>query len=234
MTKTDLVQKYAVAGVADVLSCFGIPTAIASQLYQDILEKRNAEALEILRSEIRQGNFENINQHDAISIIARFQRDAMEGVARNNLRLMAKVINGMAEKKELTAPSFLKYANVLASLTEDEITVLGIMAKDASGRSNRTILGEVRRWDITEQKNPGEHELKKLVPNYKLVQQSLMRTALVEMSIKAKTTPKTDGSGSFYAGTGDEVAAETIYCLTPFMGEILKYTEFFTECPQHE
>ena len=101
------VKKYAIVGLADVLSHFGVPTSTAMQIYEDILAKRAAEANEILLSEIRQGHFGNIDQNEAVSIIARFQRDAMEGVAKNNLRLMARVINGMAEKTNSKLRHFL-------------------------------------------------------------------------------------------------------------------------------
>ncbi|GJQ60525.1 MAG: hypothetical protein D8M57_15195 [Candidatus Scalindua sp. AMX11] len=82
MSKQNRIVKYATAGLSDVLACFGIPTATASAIYNDILTKRAEEGLEILLSEIRDGNFQNLNKHDVVSICARFQRDAMEGLAR--------------------------------------------------------------------------------------------------------------------------------------------------------
>jgi hypothetical protein len=203
MSKINPVQKYGVAGIADVLSCFGIPTAVASQLYQDILEKRNAEALEILLSEIRQGNFENIDQQDVISIVARFQRDAMEGVARNNLRLMA---------------------NVLASLSEDEITVLGIMAKYAQNPDLRDE-GRKHPLDIIDRE---KDELKSSVAHYAVVQQALVRTGLVFFSVSSQYVSDEDLNEVIPQPRQGQVAMlnPVNYFLTPLMNEILKYADF--------
>lgn len=92
-----------------------------------MLSKRHKLLQEVVRSEIRQGNFDRVDEDELISIFFRLIRDAEEGVARNNLRLMARVINGMAEKKKLEAPSFLRFANILAVLTDKEIRILSVM-----------------------------------------------------------------------------------------------------------
>lgn len=193
------LKKYTVAGIADVLGCFGVPTGTAIQIYQDILDKRAQDAMEILFSEIRQGDFSDVDQNDAVSIIARFQRDAMEGVAKNNLRLMARVINGMAEKKVLKAPSFLKYANIIASLTEDEIMVLGTMI-------------QMRRHDPNIDPNRLKGKLHtKGIQNYEFIQQALMRTGLVTFDVSAKSTVNINP-----------------YPLSPLMDEILQYIPDFS------
>ena len=230
MTKSNKIEKYIVAGLADVLSCFSISTSMAVQTYSDILEKRIQEAIEILLSEIRQGNFSNIDDNDAVSIVARFQRDAMEGVAKNNLRLMAKVINGMAEKEELKAPVFLKYANILSTLTYDEIKVLGIMAQEATGEINTVFDGFQKRNPIYE-KDPGAYKLKKVVPEFRSIQQALLRTGLITMDLKTKIeqTKKIKAKKLMYSSSNIEpdfdvtATPSYIFSLTPLMCKILEY-----------
>lgn len=208
MSKQNSVMKYATSGLSDTLALFGVPTATVMNIYQDILDKRANEAFEILVSEIRDGNFDEQDQHEVVSVCARYQRDAMEGVAKQNLRLLARVINGMAEENELRAPTFLKYANILASLNEEEITVLGIMAcqKDAQGNP---IKGDIEKtkskalYDALQEVVPGDPEI---------ILQTLLRTGLVKMD-----------TGSYYGSSSGVDTSK--YTLTPLMDEILRYTD---------
>ena len=212
MSGKNAIQNYAVAGIVDVLGRFGVPTATALQIYNDVLDKRSQTAMEILLKEIRQGNFECIDQNDAVSIIARYQRDAMEGVAKNNLRLMARIINGMAEKKKLEAPSFLRYAHILASLTEEEITVLGIMAK--------LNWATFMPCEVTKQFKEAGFD------NYQTIQQALLRTGLVTLRLDAKTIPEKPEIRKIY-GSSDKVDTNQVFTLTPLFSEIEKYIKNF-------
>jgi hypothetical protein len=56
-------------------------------------------------------------------------RAAREGTARLNLRLLAKAIAGKLRVGSLVADEFLQYAEALASLSRDEIIVIGTMYK---------------------------------------------------------------------------------------------------------
>ncbi len=211
MSGKNAIQNYAVAGIVDVLGRFGVPTATALQIYNDVLDKRSQTAMEILLKEIRQGNFECIDQNDAVSIIARYQRNAMEGVAKNNLRLIACVINGMSEKKSLKAPTFLKYANILADLTDDEIIVLGIMAKLNWG----TFIGD-----------RGDTECRKLgINNMQSIQQALLRTGLLTMQIEITISDERENKA--LSIRGDEPTSEQVYSLTTLFSEIEGYIENF-------
>lgn len=228
MSNQNSIKKYTVAGIADVLSCFGIPTGTAMEIYNDILDKRSKDAMEILLSEFRQGNFENIDENEIISIIARFQRDAMEGVAKNNLRLMAQVINGMAEKKNLKAPSFLRFANIVASLTEDEIHVLSIMCEEACKLQN-TLDGMKSQPLLIN--NPGKTKLEKEIQNYEIIQQSLLRTGLLKMNVITESNNITQSNppNNIAGGTRKnldfktESKSITEYKITPLMLEVLEY-----------
>jgi len=109
----------------DIASLQGIPTQTLNQFF----EKRKNSLREAILREIRQGDFSLISEDDKIAIAYKLYYSAMEGVAKNNLRLMCQIINGMEEKRRLTAPLFLKYTPILATLSEDEILVLSIMAQ---------------------------------------------------------------------------------------------------------
>jgi hypothetical protein len=191
---------------------------------------------DVILSEIRQGNLGRVDDDELISIFFRLIRDAEEGVARNNLRLMARVINGMAEKQKLKAPNFLRYASILSSLSEDEITVLGIMAKDVA-KEVRTYTGEMVKRDPVEVKDPGLSELKKSGLEYRSIQQALLRTSLVAMETVSETkqTKKPDvGRNMMYTSaqedSGFDIDTKTTqsFRLTSLMVEILKYTDSFS------
>jgi hypothetical protein len=209
---SNALQKYASAGIHDVLSCLGIPAATATQIYQDILAKRSEEALEILFSEVRQGNFSGLDQNDVVSIIARFQRDAMEGIAKNNLRLMARLIKGMAGKQELTAPSFSRYANILASLTHKEMRILAVLVRfDRNTRQPAFPLHHQEQQTFNKHFAERHYALLEVTQQAEGHLQALMRTGLVNMHITQAGQPTQK------------------YEITKLMDEILEYTKNFSD-----
>jgi hypothetical protein len=214
-----VLKNISVAGLADVLGLFGVPTATASAIYAGILEKRKSDALEILFSELRQGNFENIDQYELISAIARFQRDAMEGIAKNNLHLLARTICGMGNKKALVASSFHKYADALSSLTVDEIVVLGCMASTEHG-SSYSCRG------VLEEKYPNER--------WNMILQSLLRTGLIYYHQEISSEYKEPDYKEAIHGRGIEVNTDlsTDYYFTPLMRDILKYVDLIIYCQE--
>lgn len=198
---TNIAKNYGPLVLGDILSCFGIPTATVFGVYQDILDKRAKLGLEILLSEIRQGDFSNLDQDDVVSVIARYQRDAVEGIARNNLHLLARMIRGMADKKELQAASFSRYANILSSLTEKEMRVLSVMAqyRDYSPPDGGGF------FEINDERHKA---LLTITTQAEGHMQALMRTGLVNM-----VTNKIDYN----------LASTNNYQLTNLMDEILSY-----------
>lgn len=108
-------------------------TKVSTSIGSKALEEYHKNKLKILRDEvlceIRGGDFSRVQEEDLISISYRLYNDTIEGVAKNNLRLMCQVIRGMNEKNILTAQNFRKYADVLASLDEEEVYLLGKIAK---------------------------------------------------------------------------------------------------------
>lgn len=198
--------------LGDCLSVKGVPTGAAGAAIGKMISKRHNLLREVIRSELRQGNFENIDQDELVSIFFRLIRDAEEGVARNNLRLMARIIKGMAEKGALKAPSFMKYANVLASLTEDEIKVLAVMAQ--------------LNWATFMPYETRKQFIEVGIENYQAIQQALLRTGLVTLRLDARTIPEKPEMRRMY-GASDKVDANQIFTLTPLFSEIEMYLEAF-------
>lgn len=205
--------------ISDILSCFGIPTAMAQSVYDEVMERRKKEAMEILLSEIRQGQFQNVDGHEAISVVERYLRAAVEGTAKQNLRLLAQVIRGMANNKILKAPSFIKYAGILGTLTEDEIRLLGIM------------IGEEESCYESCKKAIHQHFS---AENAKRILQSLLRTGLVCFTQGLESEYKERQPDEERDKTSDTIRwiendFWTNYELTSLMQEIVEYTKFFSD-----
>ncbi len=113
---------------ADALTLFGVPTSTAATVFQEFMRRRGDEARNILFEEISSGQIETLeaaSEDDAVAIIYRYFLAARDGIARRNLRLLAKVIVGQAQRDRLYADNFARYADILARLSRDEILVLG-------------------------------------------------------------------------------------------------------------
>jgi len=63
---------------------------------------------------------------DLFSMLSRYGRAAIEGAARDNLRLMARVISGFNVQAPMYASEFLALVDLLATLTPSEIQLLAI------------------------------------------------------------------------------------------------------------
>jgi hypothetical protein len=216
--------------IDDCLSVKGVPTATAGAVLSRVMGKRHQVLREVIASEFRQGNFDRADEDEIVSICYRLIRDAEEGVAKNNLRLMARVINGMAEKNELRAPTFLKYANILASLTEDEITVLGIMMKYATTPHHKGMFSPDPDKHPLEHSDPEKDELKNFVKNYAAVQQALVRTGLIYFSVNAEAGNDFVLDGGTFSdpnsgGLQMTINSKVQYQITPLAREIYSYVD---------
>ncbi len=112
--------------ISDAVSLIGVPTETA----KCFLLNRQKELQNIIESEIREGDFSNVHTDDLISIIIRLMNDVNEGVGKNNIRLIARVIVGLNEKKELTASNFHNFNTILANLSYEEIMFLAEVIKE--------------------------------------------------------------------------------------------------------
>jgi hypothetical protein len=94
--------------------------------------RRVEQARDILIEELRHANISDVqaaSEDDAIAVIVRYLRAAREGAARLNLLLLARAIVGQLQSGTLVADEFLQYAEALASLSREEIVVIGTMYK---------------------------------------------------------------------------------------------------------
>ncbi len=201
------INKISKAKLLDLLSFFHIDNT-ANAIWDCVLEKRRSDALEILLREIRGGNFENIDNNEIVSILHRYLRDASEGTARNNLLLLAKVINGMAVRKEISAPDFLRYSKVLNDLTEEEIFCIGEHIKKCKEKGK----------DYTS-----------VEPEQEITQEMLIvlvRTGLIHFYHNPETTNEFVYTGIDDGENQDIVKLNTEYQFTSLMDEILRYTDF--------
>lgn len=108
-----------------VASSTGGPTL--STALSSVLGWRLEEAEEILDSELRQikRRLARVGEvEEAAGMVFRYIRAAEEGTAEINLRIMAKVIRGLAGGGRPKASDFLRYADAVASLSVDEIRVI--------------------------------------------------------------------------------------------------------------
>lgn len=92
-----------------------------------VLSWRLEEAEDILHSELSQikRRLTRVGEvEEATGMVLRYIRAAQEGTCQLNLRIMAKVIRGLAARSPAKASEFLRYADAVASLTVEEISVV--------------------------------------------------------------------------------------------------------------
>ena len=98
----------------------------------DLLRGRLERSRELLLSELRDGAaaLSEVGEVDEIAaVIFRYARAATEGSARLNLRLMAKVIDGQVQGGTIYPDEFLRYAEIIASLSREEIVLIATLHK---------------------------------------------------------------------------------------------------------
>jgi hypothetical protein len=92
-----------------------------------LLSWRLEEAEDILESELRQikRRLTRVGEvEEAAGMVLRYIRAAQEGASQVNLRIMAKVMRGLAARSRVKAADFLRYADAVATLTLEEICVI--------------------------------------------------------------------------------------------------------------
>lgn len=112
--------------VDDALGIIPDVASIVSKAFYVWRQKNIDIAREVLLTNIRQGDVEQLHQDQFFSMLARFSRSVHEGVAKSNLILMARLISGIGrvDKNEAKTETFAQYANLLEALTYDEIEFL--------------------------------------------------------------------------------------------------------------
>lgn len=120
------------SAIADIVSAFSLAAsntagAAISAAIDRLMKSRQERARQILLEEIGSGARAPNDPGDIdefVAIIYRYLTKACEGAARINLRLMARVMKGQLEDGGLYASEFLRYSELLASLTREEVILL--------------------------------------------------------------------------------------------------------------
>lgn len=120
------------AAFNDVLSMFSIPGAnltgeLARSAVASYLRRQSKAARDILLEEFRLGNIDRIelaNEDELGGILFRYFNAIRDNAARLNLRLMAKVMVGQAQRDMLYVDDFSKYSNCLTGLSKEEIIAI--------------------------------------------------------------------------------------------------------------
>lgn len=147
-----------------------------------LLRRRAEQARDVLFEEVRCGDriLSAAEVDEVTAVLLRYNRAALEGAARLNLRLMAKVIAGEAQHRTLYAHEFLRYADTLAGLQREEIILLGTLHRHWHTAEMKS-LGDGRRQQATCNRTRAE-----LIPNpfkeaddFYAAAEAVTRTALV-------------------------------------------------------
>lgn len=130
------------AAVGDIASYLGVPGAnLVGKAMEALHDQRMERAREVLLEDIRSGLVhigDDARVVDELApIMHRYFRAAADGAARNNLRLLARIIAGHLCEDALSASEFLAWSDVLAGLRPPEIRVLAGIQQfvDASGEA---------------------------------------------------------------------------------------------------
>ena len=128
------------AVLGDIAAAFGIPTGTATQLIRDYLNRKTQEARDILLGELSQARIDELtvsSKDEAIAVIYRYGMAVRDGAAKRNLRLLAKVVVGLAQRNCFFTDEFNKFADILSRLSRDEILVVGTLHRHRKNEERR-------------------------------------------------------------------------------------------------
>lgn len=199
----------------------------AKFVWDAYVAKHQKRLREYILRDIRQGDFSRVHDDDIIAISYRLHKDAIEGVAKNNLRLLCRLISGLNDADKLIAPTFLKYATILESLTTDELKVI---AYDIwlynNPKPDEQALWKIGkpRFDEKEQqwKRIQQAFIKSInikMDEYETTQMTLLRTGLYRLEYAL------DPQGANLEYPQDWLV-NPIFSITPLMVELMEYVDF--------
>lgn len=142
-TVTDLLQSYAVPYAALAATALGLGL-------EQLRARRMETARDIAIRAIGKGAAHKLAVTDADEFVAvshRYMRAAIEGTARLNLTLMANVMAGQLQESALYASDFQRYADLLATMSREEVIYMGMLAAK-SEEAAATSDGEDKSQDI--------------------------------------------------------------------------------------
>jgi len=185
-----------------------VGSAIASYLLN-----RQGSARTILRSELERAgatahDFKDAEQFAAAAV--RYTRAVRDQAADENLRILAQAMVGLARHHEVWASDFLKYADILAPLSRDELIFIGgLMAEDA-------------KFYATPRPPESGGDLWKLVID-RLVQSPPATSPLPSLKHLYSTAARATRSGLILFVTGN--FAGTYYELSPMGRELREFVD---------
>ena len=120
--------------VADALTLahHGVPLSTLGSAIRSHIARKSAESRDVLIEEMRHGRVDALHvasEDEAAAVIYRYILAARDGAAHRNLRLLAKVMVGLAQRDRLFADEFNKYADLCSRHTRDQIFVIGRVAR---------------------------------------------------------------------------------------------------------
>jgi hypothetical protein len=127
--KKSNVMGVGAALASDALSLFSVPgSGILSHYVDSLLERKRAELREIILQEIRDGRveFEEEDRDVFIHVALRLSKAVFEGTAKENLRLLSRVIVELKRESAFNETEFARWEKVIVDLTKDEIFAVGL------------------------------------------------------------------------------------------------------------
>lgn len=116
----NMLTTLATGVISDIPLCGGsIAGAITAFQTRQVENARS-----IILEEIKDGDFSNVDQDTLLTCLELFLSATLQGKAKLNLRLMAKLMNGLNAQKELYTEEFNRYAGILANLNRQQIIVI--------------------------------------------------------------------------------------------------------------
>jgi hypothetical protein len=201
--------------VADIWSA--VTTLPGGSLAAEALNRwrgrRLRQAQELLIEELRKGDrhlYEVGEQDEAAAMLFRYLGAAQEGTARLNLRIMAKIMRGLAAERPLSADRFLYYADMIAALRSEEVRALAVLYKHTQARPAD------EPGHFLERGVAWKHALEELVPS------AFDSPDHLEATFQAASRTGLVGGRGSNAGWSDEVPFYT----TPLMETITKLAPF--------
>lgn len=121
-------------------------------VYDAWRQKNINTAREVLLTNIRQGDVEQMHQDQFFSMLARFSRSVHEGLAKRNLILLARLISGMGrvDKNECKSNVFARYAGMLEYLNLEELKYLADFIAYYSKPLNEQPLLRMKEYELQE------------------------------------------------------------------------------------
>ncbi|MGU3495408.1 hypothetical protein ACLBXM_15300 [Xanthobacteraceae bacterium A53D] len=105
------------------------------------LRRRAEKARDIALEEIRAGRgfipLDLPTQDEASAILWRYLRAAEEGAAHLNLRIMASIMSGRPDAPPIYASEFLRWSDLITSLSRQEIVLLATLHRVGADKSTR-------------------------------------------------------------------------------------------------